>query len=193
KEIKERLSFLLNVGLNYVTLNRSANTLSGGEGQRIRLATQIGSSLSGVIYVLDEPSIGLHPRDNTRLIKTLTSLRDLGNTVLVVEHDEETIRAADYIVDMGVGAGVHGGEVVAKGSYEEIIANKLSLTGKFLSGEEKIDMKINVDIKNGDQASYRSNKSNNIGNNDKDIERKLLTIKGVNKNNIKNQDFSIPL
>jgi excinuclease ABC subunit A len=138
KEIKDRLKFLLNVGLNYLTLNRDAMSLSGGESQRIRLATQIGSALSGVLYVLDEPSIGLHQRDNEKLIQTLINLRDIGNTVLVVEHDEETMLASDYLIDMGPHAGLHGGEVVAAGTPEEVMKNKNSLTGKYLSGVNKI-------------------------------------------------------
>ncbi|WP_340609565.1 excinuclease ABC subunit UvrA [Xenorhabdus bharatensis] len=138
KEIGDRLKFLVNVGLNYLTLSRSAETLSGGEAQRIRLASQIGAGLVGVMYVLDEPSIGLHQRDNERLLETLLHLRNLGNTVIVVEHDEDAIRAADHIIDIGPGAGVHGGEVVAEGSIENIMASKASLTGKFLSGERKI-------------------------------------------------------
>ncbi len=138
QEVCSRLHFLENVGLNYLTLNRSANTLSGGEAQRIRLATQIGSSLQGVLYVLDEPSIGLHQRDNTRLIKTLENLRNLGNTVIVVEHDEDTIRIADYVLDVGPGAGKHGGEIIAEGSADEIMKNKNSITGLYLSGKKKI-------------------------------------------------------
>jgi excinuclease ABC subunit A len=138
KEIRERLNFLINVGLDYLTLDRTAGTLSGGEGQRIRLATQIGSSLVGVLYILDEPSIGLHQRDNARLLATLRHLRDIGNTVLVVEHDEETILEADHVIDMGPGAGIHGGEVVAQGTPAEIMANPNSLTGKYLSGELSI-------------------------------------------------------
>ncbi|MGH7542553.1 MAG: excinuclease ABC subunit UvrA, partial [Gemmatimonadota bacterium] len=134
KEIRERLGFLRDVGLDYLTLDRSAGTLAGGEGQRIRLATQIGSSLVGVLYILDEPSIGLHQRDNRRLLDTLKRLRDLGNTVLVVEHDEETIRSADYVIDLGPGAGEHGGHVVAVGTPDEIMANPASLTGRYLSG-----------------------------------------------------------
>ncbi|MCK5595617.1 excinuclease ABC subunit UvrA, partial [bacterium] len=140
KEVSNRLGFLSNVGLDYITLDRTAQTLSGGEGERIRLATQIGSSLVGVLYVLDEPSIGLHQRDNTKLLKTLTSLRDLGNTVIVVEHDEQTIRNADYVIDLGPGAGIHGGRLVACGRPEEIIKNKRSITGKYLSGEVKINV-----------------------------------------------------
>ncbi len=138
KEVKDRLKFLLNVGLNYLTLNRDAMTLSGGESQRIRLATQIGSALSGVLYVLDEPSIGLHQRDNEKLIQTLINLRDIGNTVLVVEHDEDTMMASDYLIDMGPKAGIHGGEIVAAGTPEEVKKNKKSITGKYLSGDLKI-------------------------------------------------------
>src|SRR5207245_1171759 len=133
KEIRERLGFLMNVGLDYLTLDRPAGTLSGGEGQRIRLATQIGSSLVGVLYILDEPSIGLHQRDNRRLLETLKRLRDLGNTVLVVEHDEETIRSADYVIDLGPGAGELGGHLVAVGTPDEIMANAASLTGRYLA------------------------------------------------------------
>jgi excinuclease ABC subunit A len=138
KEIRERLRFLVDVGLDYLTLSRTAATLSGGEAQRIRLATQIGSGLTGVLYILDEPSIGLHQRDNARLIRTLERLRDLGNTLIVVEHDEETMRAADWIVDMGPGAGEHGGQVVAEGSIEDIMASQASLTGQFLSGSRAL-------------------------------------------------------
>ena len=138
KEIRNRLNFLVDVGLNYLNLNRSAESLSGGEAQRIRLASQIGAGLVGVMYILDEPSIGLHQRDNERLLATLTRLRDIGNTVIVVEHDEEAIREADYIVDIGPGAGIHGGEIVAKGSYDDIINEPRSLTGDYLSGRRKI-------------------------------------------------------
>ncbi|AXR08137.1 excinuclease ABC subunit UvrA [Salinimonas sediminis] len=140
KEIQDRLSFLINVGLNYLSLSRSADTLSGGEAQRIRLASQIGAGLVGVMYVLDEPSIGLHQRDNERLLKTLTRLRDLGNTVLVVEHDEDAIREADFVIDIGPGAGVHGGEVIAAGSLDDILNCEDSLTGKYLSGRERIEI-----------------------------------------------------
>jgi len=140
KEIRERLEFLVNVGLNYLSLSRSAETLSGGEAQRIRLASQIGAGLVGVMYVLDEPSIGLHQRDNERLLNTLIHLRNLGNTVIVVEHDEDAIREADHIIDIGPGAGVHGGQVIAQGTAKEIMANPNSITGKFLSGEEKIEI-----------------------------------------------------
>ena len=137
KEIRERLGFLQNVGLEYLTLARSASTLSGGESQRIRLATQIGSALTGVLYVLDEPSIGLHQRDNEKLIATLKRLRDLGNTLIVVEHDEDTMRAADWIVDIGPGAGVHGGELVAEGTVKDICAEPRSVTGQYLSGKSR--------------------------------------------------------
>ena len=171
KEICARLDFLINVGLDYLTLSRSATTLSGGESQRIRLATQIGSGLTGVLYILDEPSIGLHQKDNQRLLQSLKNLRDLGNTLIVVEHDEETIRNADYIVDIGVGAGVHGGKVVACGSVDDIIASKDSITGKYLSGELSIPVPI---------ARRKGN-----GN--------YLRIKKARQNNLKNIDVSIPL
>ncbi len=138
QEISSRLDFLLEVGLDYLTLNRESGTLSGGEAQRIRLATQIGSGLAGVLYVLDEPSIGLHQRDNARLIGTLRRLRDLGNSVIVVEHDEETIRAADHILDLGPGAGPRGGEIVAEGTLEEVLRAKNSPTAAYLSGRSRI-------------------------------------------------------
>src|SRR5204863_1240579 len=138
KEIRGRLGFLLNVGLHYLTLDRTAPTLSGGEAQRIRLAGQIGCGLVGVLYILDEPSIGLHPRDNERLLRSLERLRDMGNTVVVVEHDEDTMRAADYLVDFGPGPGVRGGEVVTAGSYAEVVAHKTSLTAQYLSGRKQI-------------------------------------------------------
>ena len=138
KEIQARTRFLMDVGLDYLTLSRATGTLSGGEAQRIRLATQIGSGLVGVAYILDEPSIGLHQRDNDKLLATLKHLRDLGNSVLVVEHDEDTMREADYIVDIGPGAGEHGGEVVAAGTAQEIMANPDSITGAYLSGRKKI-------------------------------------------------------
>src|SRR5207253_8229044 len=138
KEICARLQFLQDVGLNYLNLLRSATTLSGGEAQRIRLATQIGSGLMGVLYVLDEPSIGLHQRDNARLIRTLKHLRDLGNTVIVVEHDEETIRTADYVLDIGPGAGIHGGEVIAHGKPDDVAKNPKSVTGQYLLGKKEI-------------------------------------------------------
>ena len=138
KEINERLNFLVNVGLNYLTLSRESGTLSGGEAQRIRLASQIGSGLTGVLYVLDEPSIGLHQRDNKKLIKALKKLRDLGNTVIVVEHDIETMENADHIVDIGPEAGLNGGRVVVQGELDEIISNDKSITGNYLSGKKKI-------------------------------------------------------
>src|SRR5699024_7462486 len=137
-EIIDRLTFMKNVGVEYLTLSRSARTLSGGEAQRIRLATQIGSNLSGVIYVLDEPSIGLHQRDNDRLIASLKSMRDLGNTLIVVEHDEDTMRAADYLIDIGPGAGANGGQVMAAGTPQEVMKVKNSLTGQYLSGKKYI-------------------------------------------------------
>ncbi|OTQ71475.1 excinuclease ABC subunit A [Gilliamella sp. N-G2] len=172
KEINDRLQFLINVGLNYLTLSRSAETLSGGEAQRIRLASQIGAGLVGVMYVLDEPSIGLHQRDNSRLIDTLTHLRDLGNTVIVVEHDEEAIMAADYVIDIGPGAGVHGGEVVAQGTPKQIMECKNSLTGKYLSGKEKIEIpaeRTQIDKK------------------------KMLSLIGATGNNLKNVTLNIPV
>lgn len=171
KEIRERLSFLQNVGLDYLTLSRNAGTLSGGESQRIRLATQIGSSLVGVIYVLDEPSIGLHQKDNEKLLKTLRNLTDLGNTLIVVEHDEETMYNADYIVDIGPGAGVHGGYIVGEGTVEEIKANPKSLTGQYLSGKKKIEV------------PKERRKPND----------KWVEIKGGRENNLKNIDAKIPL
>jgi excinuclease ABC subunit A len=142
KELRERFRFLVDVGLNYLTLSRSADTLSGGEAQRIRLASQIGAGLVGVMYILDEPSIGLHQRDNDRLLKTLTHLRDLGNTVIVVEHDEDAIRSADYIIDVGPGAGVHGGEIVASGTFDDIVKSKKSITGSYLSGRKEIAIPV---------------------------------------------------
>ncbi len=171
KEIKERLYFLDQVGLEYLTLNRSAGTLSGGEAQRIRLATQIGSSLTGVLYVLDEPSIGLHQRDNMRLIDTLKRLRDIGNTLIVVEHDETTLREADYIVDLGPGAGVHGGKVIAQGTPEQVSNNSKSITGQFLSGKIKIDLPLERRPGNGE----------------------MIKVFNAHKNNLKNIDVSIPL
>ena len=171
KEIKDRLGFLQDVGLGYLTLSRTAGTLSGGEAQRIRLATQIGSQLTGVLYVLDEPSIGLHQRDNDKLIATLHKIRDLGNTVLVVEHDEDTMKASDYIVDIGPGAGVHGGQVVAAGTPEEIAANENSITGQYLSGKRHIDVP---------QTRRKGN-----GN--------FLEVKGASCNNLKNVNVKFPL
>lgn len=171
KEIRERLGFLCNVGLDYLTLSRSAGTLSGGESQRIRLATQIGSSLMGVLYILDEPSIGLHQRDNDKLIATLCHLRDLGNTLIVVEHDEDTMRAADYIVDVGPGAGIHGGQIVCAGNIQQIEACKESITGQYLSGAKKIEI-----------PSIRRKGNGNS-----------LKIIGASENNLKGIDVEIPL
>ena len=171
REIKSRLQFLMDVGLQYLTLSRSAATLSGGESQRIRLATQIGSSLMGVLYILDEPSIGLHQRDNDKLLQTLKHLRDLGNTLIVVEHDEDTMRAADFIVDVGPGAGCHGGEIVAAGDLQTIIDEPRSLTGQYLSGVKKIPV-----------PSRRRTGNGNV-----------LTVQGAAENNLKNIDVSIPL
>ena len=171
KEIHERLGFLINVGLDYLTLNRSSATLSGGESQRIRLATQIGSSLMGVLYVLDEPSIGLHQRDNDRLLKTLEKLRDLGNTVIVVEHDEKTILAADHVLDIGLGAGIHGGEIIFSGEPKKLLKDKVSLTGQYLSGIQKIITPANRKKNNGS----------------------FLEIRGAEQNNLKNITVKIPL
>ncbi|OGW18499.1 MAG: excinuclease ABC subunit A [Nitrospirae bacterium GWC1_57_7] len=170
KEIRERLGFLVHVGLNYLTLDRASATLSGGEGQRIRLATQIGSSLVGVLYILDEPSIGLHQRDNRRLLDTLVRLRDLGNTVLVVEHDEETIRSADHVIDMGPGAGIHGGEIVAQGTPKQIEANPRSITGRYLSGKASIPL----------QSARRK-------------PRHFISVLGAGENNLKNITVRFPL
>jgi len=172
KEINDRLGFLVNVGLNYLNMSRSADTLSGGEAQRIRLASQIGAGLVGVMYVLDEPSIGLHQRDNERLLKTLTHLRDLGNTVIVVEHDEDAIREADYILDIGPGAGVHGGEIVAQGTMEDIAKSEHSLTGKYLSGRECIEIPKQ-------RTPY-----------DK---KQVVELKGATGNNLKSVDLTIPV
>ncbi|MEY3382361.1 MAG: hypothetical protein RLZZ17_99, partial [Actinomycetota bacterium] len=172
KEVHARLGFLLDVGLDYLTLARAAATLSGGEAQRIRLATQIGSGLTGVLYVLDEPSIGLHQRDNRRLIETLTRLRDIGNTLIVVEHDEETIRTADWIVDIGPGAGEHGGRVVVSGDYASLISNEDSITGAYISGRKKIEIPKNRRPRDG---------------------KRLLAIKEAKANNLKNIDVEIPL
>src|SRR5690554_2406316 len=138
KELRDRFRFLVDVGLNYLTLSRSADSLSGGEAQRIRLASQIGAGLVGVMYILDEPSIGLHQRDNERLLRTLTHLRDIGNTVIVVEHDEDAIRQADHIIDIGPGAGVHGGEIIAQGDIQAIMDAEASITGQYLSGAREI-------------------------------------------------------
>lgn len=180
KEIESRLGFLVNVGLDYLTLRRSAGSLSGGEAQRIRLATQIGSRLMGVLYVLDEPSIGLHPRDNGRLLETLKGLRDLGNTVLVVEHDDETIREADWIIDMGPAAGEHGGEVVAEGTIDDILAHPRSLTGAYLSGRMSVPMPDERRLGNGKHLSIIGARSNNLKNLNVDIPLgKLVCITGV--------------
>jgi len=172
KEISQRLDFLVNVGLEYLSLDRKADTLSGGEAQRIRLASQIGAGLVGVMYVLDEPSIGLHQRDNTRLLHTLNYLRDLGNTVIVVEHDEEAILSADYVVDIGPGAGVHGGEIIAQGTAQEILDNPNSITGQYLSGKKSIKLPKTRTFNDPD---------------------KQLTIKGASGNNLKNVSVSIPV
>ncbi|MGV8146298.1 MAG: excinuclease ABC subunit UvrA [Alkaliphilus sp.] len=171
KEINNRLSFLSDVGLNYLTLSRSAGTLSGGESQRIRLATQIGSSLVGVLYILDEPSIGLHQKDNARLLKTLRNLTDIGNTVIVVEHDEETMHEADHIIDIGPEAGIHGGEIVAEGTFDDIVVCKESITGQYLSGARKIEIPSERRKPNG----------------------KWIKIKGATENNLKDIDVEIPL
>ncbi|HEX2989869.1 MAG TPA: excinuclease ABC subunit UvrA [Anaerolineales bacterium] len=180
KEISERLSFLVNVGLDYLTLNRSAATLSGGEAQRIRLATQVGSRLVGVLYVLDEPSIGLHPRDNARLLQTLKGLRDLGNTVLVVEHDDETIREADWIVDLGPAAGEHGGQVIAEGTPKQILAHPKSLTGQYLSGRKQVEVPKERRTGNGKSLRIVSASANNLKNIDVTIPLgKLVCITGV--------------
>lgn len=191
KEIRARLKFLVNVGLDYLTLSRSASTLSGGESQRIRLATQIGSGLTGVLYILDEPSIGLHQKDNERLLSSLKGLRDLGNTLIVVEHDEDTMRAADYIVDIGPGAGIHGGKLVAAGSVDDIIACKESITGKYLSGELKIDVPEEKKRPDGRYLSVRGARQNNLKNIDVDIPVGLLTavtgVSGSGKSSLVNE------
>ena len=171
KEIKNRLEFLVNVGLDYLNLSRNSGTLSGGESQRIRLATQIGSALMGVLYILDEPSIGLHQRDNDKLIQTLKNLRDVGNTVIVVEHDEDTMREADFIVDIGPRAGEHGGQIIAAGPMEEIMACKESITGQYLTGEKKVELPAERRKGNG----------------------KFIKIKGAKENNLKNVNVDIPL
>jgi excinuclease ABC subunit A len=170
KEIRSRLEFLMNVGLNYLTLNRSTSSLSGGESQRIRLATQIGSNLTGVLYVLDEPTIGLHQRDNDRLIKTLKRLRDLGNSLIIVEHDEDVIRNSDWIIDIGPGAGIHGGRIVAQGNLNEVIQNENSLTGQYLKGDKT--------------ATLCSKKNQST---------QFLAIHGAKENNLKSIDVHIPI
>src|SRR5690625_4895743 len=172
KEINERLLFLRNVGLDYLTLNRRSGTLSGGEAQRIRLATQIGSKLSGVLYILDEPSIGLHQRDNERLISTLKEMTELGNTLIVVEHDEDTMLASDYLIDIGPGAGEHGGEIVSFGTPQEVMDDNKSLTRQYLSGKSEIPL----------PEEYR-----------KPDKKKAFKIKGARENNLKNIDVNIPL
>ncbi|MEE3807502.1 excinuclease ABC subunit UvrA [Lysinibacillus fusiformis] len=164
REIEERLGFLVNVGLDYLTLSRAAGTLSGGEAQRIRLATQIGSRLTGVLYILDEPSIGLHQRDNDRLINTLQNMRDIGNTLIVVEHDEDTMLAADYLIDVGPGAGVHGGQIVAAGTPQEVMKNENSLTGQYLSGKKFIPLPVERRQSNGRKLSIKGAKENNLRN-----------------------------
>ena len=172
KELRARYRFLVDVGLNYLTLDRSAETLSGGEAQRIRLASQIGAGLVGVMYILDEPSIGLHQRDNERLLSTLTHLRDIGNTVLVVEHDEDAIRSADHIIDIGPGAGVHGGQVVAQGSLADIIGNPQSLTGAYLSGKRRIDVPVERRKADGER---------------------FIQLQGASGNNLQNVNFALPI
>ena len=170
KEIRARLGFLVDVGLDYLTVNRTSQTLSGGEAQRIRLATQIGTTLMGVLYILDEPSIGLHQRDNAKLIATLTRLRDLGNTVLVVEHDEETIRTADWVIDIGPGAGEHGGEIIANGRLEAVLAEPRSITGAYLRGERRVPVPKERRKGSGKQ----------------------LVVKGARQHNLKNLDVDVP-
>ena len=171
REIDERLRFLVNVGLDYITLNRSAGTLSGGEAQRIRLATQIGSRLTGVLYILDEPSIGLHQRDNELLIGSLKNMRDIGNTLIVVEHDEDTMMAADYFIDVGPGAGVHGGQIMSAGTPEEVMADPNSLTGQYLSGKKFIPLPLERRKPDG----------------------RFMEVKGAKENNLKNINVKFPL
>ena len=191
REIRSRLNFLMDVGLSYLTLSRSAATLSGGESQRIRLATQIGSSLMGVLYILDEPSIGLHQRDNDKLLATLKHLRDIGNTLIVVEHDEDTMRAADFIVDVGPGAGSRGGEIVEAGTMEEIMANPRSITGQYLSGEKKIPVPAQRRAGSGNTLSIRGAAENNLKNVDVDIPLGTLTcvtgVSGSGKSSLVNE------
>lgn len=186
KEINERLNFLVSVGLDYLSLARSAETLSGGEAQRIRLASQIGAGLMGVMYVLDEPSIGLHQRDNDRLLKTLTRLRDLGNTVLVVEHDEDAIRQADHVIDIGVGAGVHGGHIIAQGTVDDIMANKESLTGQYMSGKKRIEIPtIRHKAKTIDVEEKGKAKPKKVP--------MTIELKGASGNNLHDVDLSLPI
>ncbi|HCC66519.1 MAG TPA: excinuclease ABC subunit UvrA, partial [Moraxella sp.] len=212
KEIRERLEFLVSVGLDYLTLARSAETLSGGEAQRIRLASQIGAGLMGVMYVLDEPSIGLHQRDNGRLLQTLTRLRDLGNTVIVVEHDEDAIRLADHIIDVGVGAGVHGGSIIAEGTAEDIAKNPESLTGQYLSGKKKIavpTVRHRAKIANDDKYEkmqdsaipLTKNQAKKAESEKKEKAKKgkveakslMLTLTGAKGNNLKNVTLNLPI
>ncbi|RXS48616.1 excinuclease ABC subunit UvrA, partial [Streptococcus pyogenes] len=169
--IHDRLTFLNNVGLNYLTLSRAAGTLSGGESQRIRLATQIGSNLSGVLYILDEPSIGLHQRDNDRLIESLKKMRDLGNTLIVVEHDEDTMMQADWLIDVGPGAGEFGGEIIASGTPKQVAKNKKSITGQYLSGKKFIPVPLERRSGNG----------------------RFIEIKGAAQNNLQSLDVRFPL
>ncbi|MBF0259094.1 MAG: excinuclease ABC subunit UvrA [Desulfamplus sp.] len=187
KEISGRLGFLVNVGLDYLSLERKGPTLSGGESQRIRLASQVGSELTGVLYILDEPSIGLHQRDNEKLLKTLCHLRDIGNTLIVVEHDEETINRADWILDIGPGAGHLGGEIIAQGTPEDIKNNPVSITGKFLSGSERIE--IPDKRRKHDVSTGKNNHDDSVANND----RGWITIKKASENNLQNIDVHIPL
>ena len=212
KEIRERLEFLVSVGLDYLTLARSAETLSGGEAQRIRLASQIGAGLMGVMYVLDEPSIGLHQRDNDRLLQTLTRLRDLGNTVIVVEHDEDAIRLADHIIDVGVGAGVHGGSIIAEGTAKDIAKNPESLTGQYLSGKKKIavpTVRHRAKIANDDKYEkmqdsaipLTKNQAKKAESEKKEKAKKgkveakplMLTLTGAKGNNLKNVTLNLPI
>jgi len=183
REIQSRLGFLVEVGLGYLTLNRESGTLSGGEAQRIRLATQIGSGLAGVLYVLDEPSIGLHQRDNGRLLGTLKNLRDLGNSVIVVEHDEETIRTADYVLDLGPGAGPRGGEIVAQGTLNQVLKSRNSLTADYLSGRVKIA--IPRKLKNPDPIDPQVARVTEVSG--------WLTLVDAAENNLKNVTLSVPL
>ncbi len=186
KEINERLNFLVSVGLDYLSLARSAETLSGGEAQRIRLASQIGAGLMGVMYVLDEPSIGLHQRDNDRLLKTLTRLRDLGNTVLVVEHDEDAIRQADHVIDIGVGAGVHGGHIIAQGTVDDIMANKESLTGQYMSGKKRIEIpSVRHKAKTIEVEAKGKAKPKKVP--------MAIELKGATGNNLQNVDLTLPV
>jgi len=191
KELNQRLNFLLNVGLPYLSLSRGASTLSGGESQRIRLATQIGSQLTGVIYILDEPSIGLHPRDNERLLSSLTSLRDIGNTVVVIEHDKETMIAADHLIDIGPGAGIHGGYITAQGTPQEVIANPKSLTGAYLSGRKSIPVPVSRRPGNGNQISLKGVSGHNLDNISVDFPLGMLIcvtgVSGSGKSSLVNQ------